>query len=104
MNQPPRPAYWQLDIFMIAMIGLMVAVVRAHLSSRWEIGAEIMWAALMIAGMSMWVYANWAALKHAEAQDRAAAGRRVPLTPVQKRYLAVIKQRDRVDQIDLDSK
>jgi hypothetical protein len=41
MNRRNGPSYWQLDLFMVVMIGLMVAMMRAHLASGWETGAEI---------------------------------------------------------------
>jgi len=97
-----RPAYWQLDMFMGVMIGLVVAMLRAHLASEWETGAEIAWSMLMIVGMSIWVRANWAALQREERAQRAAHMRRgrcrpatpvrtLPLTPVQERFLAVME-------------
>ncbi|MEO7909083.1 MAG: hypothetical protein ABIV47_05480 [Roseiflexaceae bacterium] len=115
MNRPNRPAYWQLDIFVVAMIGLVVAMLRAHLSSSWEIGAEIAWATLMIAGMGMWMRANRVALKRSDDQERAAAVQRVPrlpeqgartlpLTPVQQRYLAVMEHIDTDDRVVVHSK
>jgi hypothetical protein len=66
MNRLNGPSYWQLDVFMVVMIGLVVAMMRAHLSSVWETGAEIAWSVLMIVGMSLWVRANWAALQRQE--------------------------------------
>ena len=103
-----RPAYWQLDMFMVVMIALVVAIMRAHLASGWAIGAEIAWSTLMIAGMSVWVRANWAALQREERAQRAAHKRRVrgqpatlvrtlPLTPVQERFLAMMKRIDADD-------
>lgn len=102
MNRPNRPAYWQLDVFVVVMIGLVVALMRAHLSSGWETGAEIAWSVLMIVGMSIWVRANWAALQREERDERAVHTRRLPgrpvlpartlpLTPVQERFLAVME-------------
>jgi uncharacterized membrane protein len=103
-----RPAYWQLDLFMGAMIGLVVAMMRAHLSSEWETGAEIAWSVLMIVGMSLWVRANWAALQREEREQRAVAARwplgrpataARTLTPVQARFLAVMDQNETDDSI-----
>ena len=110
-----RPAYWLLDIFMGVMIGLVVAMLRAHLSSGWETGAEIAWSALVIVGMSIWVRANWAALQREERAQRAAHMRRgrcrpatpvrsIPLTPVQERFLAVMEPVETDDTVVVRSK
>jgi hypothetical protein len=112
MNRSNRPAYWQLDLFMVVMIGLVVMTMRAHLSSGWEIGAEIAWSVLMIVGMSMWVRTNWAALQREERAQRAANTGRVlgqpatpartrTLTPVQERFLAVMEQIETDDTVVL---
>ena len=102
MNQHSQPAYWQLDLFVVVMIGLMVALMIAHLTPVWVTAAEIAWSVLTIAGMSIWVRANWAALQREERAQRAPATRRGryrpatpartrPLTPVQERFLAVME-------------
>ena len=103
MNQPNRPAYWQLDTFIIVMIGLMIVIMMAHLSSGWKVGVEIAWSTLTIAGMSIWARVNWAALQREEREQRTAdecralhrpeqLKRTIPLTPVQRRFLKVIGQ------------
>ena len=105
-----RPAYWQLDVFVVAMIGLVVAMMRAHLPSEWETGAEIVWSILMIVGMSIWVRANWSALQREERTQRGADARQgrcqpvtpartLPLTPVQERFLAVMEQIETDDPV-----
>lgn len=110
MNRPNRPAYWQLDLLIVVMIGLMIVIMTAHLSSGWKAGAEIGWSALAIAGMSIWVRANWAALQHEEHEQRAVAERRaapepgqlertIPLTPVQRQFLKVIGQTRHKDDV-----
>jgi hypothetical protein len=106
MNRQNRPAYWQLDIFMGAMIGLAVVIMRAKVGSGWVTSAEIAWSALMIVGMSMWVRANWASLQREEYAQRGRqkhrhvpSARAFPLTPVQERYLAVMEQIETDDTI-----
>jgi hypothetical protein len=108
MKQPPRPAYWQLDVFVLLMIGLLMLVMLARLSPGWETMADIAWAVLTVAGMGVWVRLNWAALLHEEREQRMSAMRRasrghdtpartLPLTPVQQQFLAVMEQTERDD-------
>jgi hypothetical protein len=103
MNRQKQPAYWQLDMFIVVMIGLMVALMIAHLPPAWVTGGEIAWSVLTIAGMSLWVRANWAALQREERAQRDAEKRRrlgqpaipartLPLTPVQEHFMDVMAQ------------
>lgn len=66
MKHPPQTIYWQLDVFVAAMIGLLIAAMRAHVSGGWAAAVAVAWSALTIAGMAVWVWANWAALQHGE--------------------------------------
>ena len=110
MKQPPRPAYWQLDLFILLMSGLLL-VLLARLSPGWDTAVEVVWAALTIAGMAIWIRLNWAALQREERTDRMrtvrGAGHRadvqartLPLTPVQRHFLAVMEQIDREEHHD----
>src|SRR5689334_18554667 len=102
-----RPAYWQLDLFMGVMIGLVVAIMRAHLSSGWATGAEIAWSTLMLGGMSLWVRTNWDALQREERSAKmrhahfrpATPARTTPLTPVQEHFLAVMEPIETDDSV-----
>ena len=99
MKRPNRPKRWQLDVFILLMIVLMLLLMQAHLSSSWETVAEIGWCALTLIGMGMWVRDNWAALEHEERETRrrrrapsrsgAPESRTIPLTSVQRRFLNV---------------
>src|SRR5262245_24175933 len=104
MKQPPRPAYWQLDMFVLLMSGLLL-VLLAQLSPGWDTTVEVVWAALTIAGMAIWVRLNWAALQREDHTDRLrithgaahradVQARTLPLTPVQRHFLAVMKKTD----------
>ena len=110
MKQHPRPAYWQLDLFVLLMSGLLL-VTLAQLSPGWETVVEVVWAAVTIAGMTVWVCLNWAALQRAERIDRTRAthgatcradvqARTLPLTPVQRHFLAVMQQTDHEENHD----
>jgi hypothetical protein len=70
MNRSKRPKRWQLDIFMLLMIGLMIGLMRADLPPSWDTAAEIAWSVLTIAGLGMWVHENRAALTYEEQQTR----------------------------------
>jgi hypothetical protein len=68
MNRPNRPKRWQLDVFMLLMIVLMILVMRAHLPSPWETVAEIAWCVLILVGMGLWACENSAALDREDQQ------------------------------------
>lgn len=101
MKQPQRltrPAYWQLDLFVCGMIIGALAFMQAQIPPQWEILVDGGWAALLIAGMSIWVWANWPALCEEERRQRTQRKQYVgmahrslphtlPLTPVQQRFL-----------------
>jgi hypothetical protein len=99
MNRPNRPKRWQLDVFMLLMIVLMIVLMQAQLSPPWEKAAEIGWCVLTLLGMGMWVRDNWAALQLEEQQRRRRSrtpdrsgrpeSRTIPLTPTQRRFLNV---------------
>ena len=98
MKRPNRPAYWQLDLFVLLMIGLLLLAPLAHLSARWETALEIGWSIVIAGGMAIWLRMNWAALLREDREQQAArwrarrhtSARTTPLTPVQERYLAAM--------------
>jgi hypothetical protein len=102
MNRPKKPAYWQLDLFLLLMVGLLMLAMWAQLPTGWETVIDIVWALVAIGGMGVWVWASWPALsdeqrkQQAEKRSRAASGRDtshlrdVPLTPVQRRFLSIM--------------
>lgn len=108
MKRPNRPAYWQLDLFTVAMIGLMILIMMANLPPPWTTVAEIGWCVLMTVGMGIWIHANRTALMYDERKQRvheryanerrvppgAQGGRTIPLTPVQERFLAVLDAKE----------
>lgn len=61
MRRRTHASGWQLDLFMLLMIILMITLMQARLPARWETGAEIAWCALAILGMGMWARENRAA-------------------------------------------
>ena len=52
MKQPHRPAYWQLDLFVLLMLGLLLLMMLAGLPPGWETAAAIVWAARTQSGGS----------------------------------------------------
>ena len=103
MKRPQQPAYWQLDLFVCGMIAILILIMAAQIAPQWESLVDAGWAALMIVGMSVWVWANWSALCEAERAQRAGRKqdlteaarlqvRTLPLTPVQRRFLEAIRR------------
>jgi hypothetical protein len=85
------------------MIAILVLIMGADIARPWEILGDTRWAALMIVGMSAWVWANWLALREEEREQRTgwkpglteadpSGVRTLPLTPVQRRFLAVMRR------------
>lgn len=71
MNEQKRPRYWQLDVLVLVLIALAVALMRAHLSPQWAVGAESGWSLLALLGMGLWVCSNWDGLQR---DEQAQAG------------------------------
>jgi hypothetical protein len=109
MNRPNQPRRWQLDVFMLLMIVLMILLMQAQLSSFWERAGEIGWCMLTLVGMGMWVRDNWAALQHEEQQRRrrrapdrsgGSVSRTIPLTPTQRRFLNVTQAHSHMEDAE----
>ena len=90
MNRTNRPAYWQLNLFTLLMIALMVLAMMANLSSLWMTVVDSVWAVFTVAGMAVWVWINRAALQFEEQEQRAALARTPDSVPIVKEREAVI--------------
>lgn len=106
MKPPLRPSYWLLDLFVCGMIALGIILMQAHIARQWEPLIDIGWAAIAIAGMSIWVWANWSALcdedrqrgnglKRERGESNQAEAPAQPLTPVQRHFLATMRRYSR---------
>lgn len=106
LKPPRRPNYWLLDLFVCGMIALGIILMQAHIARQWEPLIDTGWAAIAIAGMSIWVWANWSALcdeDHRQDADRKhrLAGQSQPgastqaQTPVQRHFLATMRRYSR---------
>ena len=94
-----RAPGWQLDIFLLTMIALLIGLMRLPVFGRWVNVIEIVWSVVTLAGMTVWVYVHWEALAAEEAAQRkqrmwehsGAAqqdfARTLRVTPVQQRFL-----------------
>jgi hypothetical protein len=102
MKRPKKPARWQLDVFMFAMIASLLVLMWAELPASWYPIIECTWAALTLCGMSIWVWVNWEALqeedrrryttrkRQPQAQSAPTSTRSMPLTPVQRHFFDVM--------------
>jgi hypothetical protein len=97
MHEGNRPAYWHLDLFVLVMACLLFVVGNTPLFRLWEIVVESVWCVVLLAGMTLWLWLNWTALQHADqrATPRCAMPEQPPLTPVQRRFRAVMRWRNR---------
>jgi hypothetical protein len=106
MKQPKKPARWQLDLFVLAMIGLLLLIMRAQLSPGWEQVVDGVWSVVTLGGMGLWAWLNNDALNNEkrERRLRRAKGtgspasrlalRDIPLTRVQRHFLAATQRPD----------
>jgi hypothetical protein len=98
-----KPAWWQLYGWVLLMSSLLLFIGPLVLSAAWEMAAQVVWSVLTLGGMWLWVWKNQEALaeddraKHPrqrsrERDDGTIDRRTIPLTPVQRRYLAVMER------------
>jgi hypothetical protein len=111
MKQPKKPARWQLDVFMLVMIGLLLMIMGAQLSPGWERVVDSAWSFVTLGGMGIWAWVNNDALNDEERERRLqrvrgasspsvmAAPRDTALTPVQRHFLAVTQAQHRAEQV-----
>jgi hypothetical protein len=97
MDKGNRPAYWQLDLFVLAMTCLLFVVGNTPLFRLWEIVIESVWCGVMVAGMTLWLWLNWAALRQADRREarQHETLEQPPLTLVQRRFRAMMRWRNR---------
>jgi hypothetical protein len=102
LNGPTKPAWWQLYLWLVLMLGLSVLTMWAAIPAAWQTAVLIMWCLLTWGGMVVWLWVNRVALRDEDrakqrARARAAvdAARTLPLTPVQQHFLDVMERHDR---------
>jgi hypothetical protein len=102
LNYPNKPAWWQLYLWLVLMLGLSVLMMWAAIPAAWQTAVHIMWCLLTWGGMVVWVWVNRVALRDEDrakhrARARAAvdAARTLPLTSVQQHFLDVMERHDR---------
>jgi hypothetical protein len=71
MKRSQQPAYWQLDLFVLTMISLLVGAMMLGYPAQWDMAVSIGWSVLIISGMSVWVYVHRAALAEADRAQRS---------------------------------
>jgi hypothetical protein len=98
LNDPSKPKWWQLYVWLLLMIGLSVLMMLTAIPAGWETTVQIVWCLLTWGGMVVWVWVNRVALrdedraKHrARARAAADAARTLPLTAVQQHFLDVME-------------
>jgi hypothetical protein len=104
MKQPNRPARWQLDLFILLMIGISLFLMWAELPQSWYTIIECVWSVLVLCGMGVWCWvykkdlrdgerqARKKCNRHDQRQSTSRSTRTVPLTPVQKHFLDVMNK------------
>ena len=102
LNHPKKPAWWQLYLWLLLMLGLPVLAMLAAIPAAWQMAVDIVWCLLTWGGMVVWVWVNRVALRDEDrakhrGRARAAsdAARTLPLTPVQQHFLDVMDRQDR---------
>jgi hypothetical protein len=99
MQRQKKPARWQLDLFIVVMIGARLVLMWANVPDSWSSIIDGVWSALTLAGMSGWVWLNHDALREDDQRARRKAHKHPqvpaqptfssspPLTPVQQHFL-----------------
>jgi hypothetical protein len=94
-----KVGWWKLYLFVGDMTGIMLLMLWTGVPASSETLLAAGWAALVLAGISLWLRANSAALyaeeleaerrgmQQAQAAISPQAGRSLPLTPVQRTFL-----------------
>ena len=103
MQRRKTPARWQLYLFIGVMIAGMLVLLWAELPEHWYTIIDWVWAALTLAGMSVWVWVNRDVLHGEEDQHARRTAhqnpslpatptlpRSLPRTPVQQHFLDVM--------------
>lgn len=105
LGRPQKPAWWQLYVWFLLMVGLSVLMMWLSIPAPWRTVWHVVWSLLTLGGMSVWVRANSAALldedraRHTEHKQHTSSapadtGRTIPLTPVQQRFLEIMERHD----------
>jgi hypothetical protein len=105
-NHPKKPAWWQLYLWLLLMLGLSALTILAAIPTPWRTAMHVVWCLLTWGGMSVWVWANRVALRDEDRGKRIACARRapeapadaartLPLTPVQQHFIEVMERQDR---------
>jgi hypothetical protein len=101
LNHTKKPAWWQLYLWLLLMLGLSVLMMLAAIPADWETTAQIVWCLLTWGGMVVWVWINRVALRDEDrakhrARTRTAsdATRTLPLTAVQQHFLDIMERHD----------
>jgi hypothetical protein len=103
LQQGMKPAWWQLYAGLLLLSGALLFAIPL-IPPTWEMAAQGLWCVLTLGGMWLWVWLNQEALHDEDRANQGADkyddpgpaeddGRTIPLTPVQKRFLEVMKRR-----------
>jgi hypothetical protein len=105
LNHTNKPAWWQLYLWLLLMLGLSVLTMLVAIPAAWQTVVHIVWWLLTWGGMVVWVWLNRGALQDEDrAKDlartrhkpsaRADGPRTLPLTSVQQHFLEVMERQD----------
>lgn len=105
LNHTKKPAWWQLYLWLLLMLGLSVVTMLVAIPAAWQTAVHIVWGLLTWGGMLVWVSANRVALEDEDRAKHLARTRQapsvradgtgtLPLTPVQQHYLEVMERHD----------
>jgi hypothetical protein len=105
LNHTKKPAWWQLYLWLLLMLGLSVLTMLTAIPAAWQTAVHIVWGVLTWGGMVVWVWANRVVLEDEDRAKhlartcqapsvRADGTRTLPLTPVQQHFLEVMERHD----------
>jgi hypothetical protein len=105
LNHTNKPAWWQLYLWLLLMLGLSVLTMFTAIPAVWQTAVHLLWWLLTWGGMAVWVWANRVALEDEDRAKHLARTRptpsahadlasTLPLTPVQQHFLEVMERHD----------
>jgi hypothetical protein len=105
LNHTKKPAWWQLYLWLLLMLGLSVLTMLAAIPAAWQTAVHIVWGLLTWGGMVVWVWVNRVALQDEDRAKhlartrqalsaRADDARTLPLTPVQQHFLEAMERHE----------
>lgn len=94
-HQPPKPPYWQLNLFVVVMSMLLLGLIWAT-PLAWHQPVEVAWCIIQVSGMTLWSRLHAPTITAWDRWRNLATGAddESRLTPVQRHYRRVMARNE----------